>query len=140
MKMVCCCHLYLLVLQLYDFPTNPAPLAVTNLVIGSTRILSSDNEVQVDITWNRPSIRNGSFETRLTFSASQTPDYPPQRSTSLPAQEMILPQEKTTFTILRGLPYAEYTFTLQPFNIKTSNPAPPVSQTMRTIAIGKPLT
>ena len=73
----------------------------------------------------------------FTYFGTQTPDYPPQRSNSSSNQTLILLEDQRTFTIPDGLPYAEYTVTLQPFNVKTDNRAPPYSMTVRTIAIGK---
>ena len=124
-------------LQHYSFLSNTAPLGVTNTMINFDRMPNSLTEVRLDISWTPPSNRNGPFETVFTYFGTQTPDYPPQRSNSSLNQTLILSEDQRTFAIPDGLPYAEYTVTLQPFNVKTGNRALPYSMTVRTIAIGK---
>lgn len=97
----------------------------------------SDHEVRLVITWTPPPPRNGSFQTLFTFSGTQTPDYPPQRSNSTSPQTLILPQDQETYNIANGLPYAEYNITLQPFNVKTENRAPSSSTPLRTTPLGE---
>lgn len=116
--------------------THSAPMPITDLVIVSSRVSGSDRDVRLDITWTPPSTRSGIFRTLFTFTGSQTPAYPPHRSNSTRPRTETLGEDAKSFTIMRGLPYAEYTINVQPFNVKTGNPATAVMKTQRTIAIG----
>lgn len=111
-------------------------MPITDLVIVSSRVPGSNQTVRLDITWSPPSTRNGTFRTQITFDGSQTLPYPPERSLSRGPNTTTLEEDANSFTITSGLPYAEYSITVQPFNIKTNNTAMAVSSIRRTIAIG----
>lgn len=111
-------------------------MPITDLVIESSRVPGSNQTVRLDISWSPPSTRNGVFLTQITFDGSQTPPYPPERRQSVGPVTTTLSENADSYTIPRGLPYAEYNITVQPFNIKTNNMAMAVFSIRRTIAIG----
>lgn len=114
-------------------------MPITDLVIESSRVPGSNQTVKLDISWSPPSTRNGVFLTQITYDGSQTLPYPPERRQSVGPVTTTLSEKSenaNSYTITRGLPYAEYNITVQPFNIKTNNMAMAVFSINRTIAIG----
>ena len=99
----------------------------------------SDIAVVFMITWNRPSLRNGSFNYSLTFEAEQLGSYPESRRTTLPPQTITLPVggEREVHSFEDALPFANYTITLAAVNIKLNEPGRNETVQGRTIAIGE---
>ena len=119
----------------YTFST--APQAVTNLAITSSRNTNNDNTVTVQITWTPPSLRNGSFNYILMYSADQTLPYPQQRRQSATLGPMMVDGSQQEYVVSSGLPYANYQVTIYAFNIKHDLPGPSEMTTQRSIPIGE---
>ena len=114
--------------------TSTAPQAVTNLAITSSRNTYNNNTVTVQITWTHPSLRNGSFNYMLTYSANQTLPYPQQSATLGP---VMVDGNQQEYVVSSGLPFANYQVTIYAFNIKRDLPGPSEMTTHRSIAIGE---
>ena len=119
----------------YTFTT--APQAVTNLSIISLRNTNNDNTVTIRITWTPPSLRNGSFDYMLTYSADQTPPYPQQRRWRATSGPVMVDGSQQQYVVPRGLPYTNYQVTIYAFNIKRDLPGPSEMTTHRSLAIGE---
>ena len=119
----------------YTFST--APQAVTNLTITSSNNTNNDNTVTIRITWTPPSLRNGSFNYMLTYSANQTLPYPQQRRQSATPGPVMVDGSQQAYVVSSGLPYANYQVTIYAFNIKRDLPGPSEMTTRRSIAIGE---
>lgn len=76
------------------------------------------------------------YSYNLTYSASQTPPYPEQRSQHVMMQSIVGGSE-TNLMINNGLPFAEYTVIIFAFDIANNKEGPSTVQTQRTQAIGK---
>ena len=119
----------------YTFST--APQAVTNLAITSSRNTNNDNTVTIQITWTRPSLRNGSFNYMLMYSADQTLPYPQQRRQSATLGPVMVDGSQQGYVVPSGLPYANYQVTVYAFNIKRGVSGPSEMTRHRSLAIGK---
>lgn len=111
---------------------------VTNLDITSEDNLNPAfrNNVIVRLTWTAPSLRNGSFNYNLTYTALQTDDFPEvRRNTS--QDSVIIAGSMEEFTIEDALPFANYSFTIFAFNIKLNAPGDSETEASRSVAIGK---
>ena len=91
----------------------------------------------VQITWTPPSLRNGSFNYMLMYSADQTPPYPHQRRQSTSLGPVMVDGSQQEYVLPSGLPYANYTVTIHAFNIKLGVPGPSEMATHRSIPIGE---
>ena len=98
---------------------------------------SSNKSVQVNITWVPPSARNGPFSSLFILYGNQSPPYPPEKGRSTSVTNVTLLSDQTNFSVPNALAYAEYSATVQPFNIKTGNKAEALTEIQRSIAIGK---
>ena len=115
-----------------------APQAVSNLAITSSRNSDNDNNtVTVRITWTPPSLRNGSFNYMLIYSADQTPPYPQQRRQSTSQRRMIVAGNQQKYMFENGLPYADNHVTIYAFNIKLGVKGPSEMITHRSLAVGE---
>ena len=92
----------------------------------------------VRITWTRPSLRNGSFNYMLMYSADQTPPYPQQRRNSTSPDPVMVDGSQQVYVISSGLPYANYQVTIYAFNLKRSLPGPSKTTTHKSLPIGEP--
>ena len=119
------------------YPFSTAPQAVTNLAITSSNNTNNDNTVTIRITWTPPSLRNGSFDYMLMYSADQTPPYPQQRRRSETLGPMIIYGSQQEYVFPSGLPYADSQVTIYAFNIKHDLPGPSETITHRSLAIGE---
>ena len=111
---------------------------VTNLNIVSVDNDNPDfrNNVVVRMTWTAPSLRNGSFDYNLTYTAAQMGNFPESRR-NIAQDSMIVPGNMEEFTIEDALPFADYTFTIFAFNIKLNAPGDPETEANRSVAIGE---
>lgn len=115
-----------------------APQAVSNLVISSSRNSNNNNNtVTVRITWSPPSLRNGSFNYMLMYSADQTPPYPQLRRQSTSPRTIIVDGNQQEYIFQNGLPYADNHVTIYAFNIKLGVKGPNEMITHRSLAIGE---
>ena len=92
----------------------------------------------VQITWTPPSLRNGSFNYMLMYSADQTPPYPHQRRQNTSLDPLMVDGGQQEYVVSSGLPYANYQVTIYGFNIKRDLPGPSKTTTHRSLPIGEP--
>ena len=106
-------------------------------MITSSRNNNNDNTVTVRITWTPPSLRNGSFNYILNYSADQTPPYPQARRWSTSPVPVMIDGSQREYVVQRGLPYADYQVTVYAFNIKLGVHGPSEMMRYRSTAIGE---
>ena len=106
-------------------------------MITSSRNDNNDNTVTVEITWTPPSLRNGSFNYMLIYSADQTPHYPQARRQNTSSGPLRIDGSQQEYVIQSGLPYANNLVTVYAFNIKHNIQGPSQMTTHRSIAIGE---
>lgn len=100
----------------------------------------NDREVRFTITWMRPSDENGSFHYVLEYEAMQRDPYPPFRRHT--EDRMTVPPidgKIQEYTINPAFPFAEYNITLTAVNTKLDRAGGSVTDSRRTIAIGRAL-
>ena len=69
----------------------------------------------ITITWTPPSLRNGSYNYRLRYSARQA--FTNGENTPLTAPITLMGTQQS-YNITDGLPYADYNFTIFAYNVK----------------------
>ena len=106
-------------------------------MITSSRNSNNDNTVTVRITWTPPSVRNGSFNYMLNYSADQTPPYPQARRRSASPGPVMIDGSQQAYVIQSGLPYADNQVTVYAFNVKRGIQGPSQIVTHRSLAIGE---
>ena len=84
-----------------------------------------------------PSLRNGSFDYVLTYSADQTPPYPQQRRRRVTLGPVMVDGSQQEYVVPSGLPFTNYQVTIYAFNIKHDLPGPSEMTTHRSLAIGE---
>ena len=120
-------------------PLTVVPNAVDNFVI-SEETPVSNRTVQFNITWEKPSDRNGSFHYILEYKGMQTGRYPPfRRQKDGPRTVKLDDGNQEIYIFENALPFAEYDITLTAVNTKLNRSGPSVNDTRRTIAIGRAL-
>ena len=99
---------------------------------------NNDSSVTFTVTWTKPSDRFGPFHYRLEFEAAHLDGYPLGRRRMVnKTTEILTDGNQQSFTFLGALPFASYSITLTPFNIKLSRDGPSSSLSMNTMAIGR---
>lgn len=112
-----------------------APPAVVGLTVRSARQIIPDSTVVVTVEWSPTSNGNGDFYYNLTYTADQSPDYPQERGKTS-GNSLLLPESRTEYTIVDGLPYAVYSVTITAINVKYGLPGPSAYIEHRSIPIG----
>ena len=114
-----------------------APPGVSGLLFVSSEANSS-NSVNVTITWERPSDRNGHFEYFLTILGVQPGIYSDSNDTiDKRVIEFNDTGEKSTKYVFSGLSGAHYTVKVVAVNCKRKLPGPEESIEATTVSIGK---
>lgn len=99
------------------------------------------NTVNVEITWDGPSRRNGLYGYNLTYFAAQLDPYPEPRRQTVSVQTASLDgdmQGRFTISDSNALPFANFSVTVFAFNLKRGMDVagPSSSEPHRTLAIG----
>ena len=106
--------------------------------IDGSQMEDSTSSVTFRISWTQPHDRFGPFHYRLEFEATHLDDYPMERMRNVDTTTRILTDGNLeSFTFTDALPYANYSITLTPFNIKLNRDGPSRSLSVPTIPIGK---
>ena len=121
---------------MYIVSTFTAPQMVAELTITSRENPSLLNAVFIEITWVAPTLRNGSFDYNLTYTAEQRAPYPELRR-NVSQGSVIVDGDLVKFVIENGLPFAEYTITIYGFNLKLGVPGPSETITERSAPLSK---
>lgn len=113
-----------------------APPPVFNLTLVSVAT-SNDSRVNVTISWDRPSDRNGPFLYNVTYDGAQLGAYStlediPNVETDIPLSD----SEKDVVYEFIGLPSAVYTVEVLAINIKTGLYNPGATTIETTVPIG----
>ena len=118
---------------------NIAPPPVGNLTaVDGSQMEDSTSSVTFGISWTQPHDRFGAFHYRLEFEAAHLDDYPMKRMRTVNTTTMNLTDGNLeSFTFNGSLPYANYSITLTPFNIKLNRDGPSRSISVPTISIGR---
>ena len=106
-------------------------------MITSSRNNNNNNTVTVRITWTPPSLRNGSFNYILNYSADQTPPYPQSRRRSTSPGPVMIDGSEQEYVVQSGLPDADNQVSVYAFNIKRDIQGPSEMATLRSLAIGE---
>lgn len=108
------------------------------MAVDGSEIGDSTSSVRFDISWTQPHDRFGAFHYRLEFEAAHLDDYPMERMRTVDTTTMTLTDGNLkSFTFTGALPYANYSITLTPFNVKLNRDGPSRSISVITIPIGR---
>ena len=113
-----------------------APPSVSNLALVSMAT-NNESRVSVNISWDRPSDRNGPFSYNLTYSGTQPGAYSTREGTT--NMRMNIPLDDSGGDVVYefiGLPSTEYTVEVLAINTKTGLFNPNTTTVMTTVSIG----
>ena len=116
-----------------------APQRVTDLIIASSRLTSAHdtNSVTVNVSWTGPSTRNGSYYYNLTYSCEQVADYPEHRRRIQSVKSITINGSELQASVqITTLPYANCTFSVTAYGIRSGRPGPETVVKERTINRG----
>ena len=117
---------------------HAAPPPIEGELMFVNQAQNNDSSVTFTVTWTKPSDRFGPFHYRLEFEAAHLDGYPPDRRRTVDKTTEILKDgNQQSFTFDGALPFANYSITLTPFNIKLIRDGPSSSLSMNTMAIGR---
>ena len=109
---------------------------VTGLTVTSRENPGLRNAVFIEIMWTALSLRNGSFDYNLMYTAEQRDPYPEPRR-NMTQGSVIVNGDLDEFVIMDGLPFAEYTMAIFGFNLKLGFPGPSQMLTERSEPLSK---